>query len=79
MNVLTGSQCASCEQVMQIVANNAAKVDLPFATKAVRVECHRLARCLVPAAVADTPRELVSEILRVANSKIDIALCKAYE
>jgi hypothetical protein len=79
MNVLTGLRYSSCEQVMQIVANNAAKVDLSFATKAVRVECHRLARCLVPAAVADTRRELVSEILRVANSKIDIALCKAYE
>jgi hypothetical protein len=51
----------------------------PLPQKPARVECHRLARCLVPAAVADTRRELVSEILRVANSKIDIALCKAYE
>ena len=79
MNVLTGLRYSSCEQVMQIVANNAAKVDLSFAKKAARVECRRLARCLLPAAVADARRELVSEILRVANSKIDIALCKAYE
>jgi hypothetical protein len=34
MNVLTGSRYASSEQVMQIVANNAAKVDLSFAAKA---------------------------------------------
>jgi|RhiMethySRZTD1v2_1073278.scaffolds.fasta_scaffold1129292_2 hypothetical protein len=79
MNVLTGLRYSSCEQVMQIVANNAAKVDLSFAIRAARVECHRLACSLLPAAVADAMRELVSEILRVAISKIDIALCKAYE
>src|SRR5262245_15050234 len=48
MNVLTGLRYASCEQVMQIVANNAAKVDLSFATKAARVECRVLRAAYCP-------------------------------
>jgi hypothetical protein len=79
MNVLTGSRCASCQQVMQIVANNAAKVDLSVAIKSARIECDRLARSLLRAGVADVLNKLVSEIRRSRSRKSARSLCKAYE
>jgi hypothetical protein len=79
MNVLTGSRCASCEQVMRIVANIAAKVDLSLAIKSARIECDRLARSLLRAGVADALNKLVSEIRRSIWRESARSLCKAYE
>src|SRR4029453_1988427 len=79
MNVLTGLQYSSCEQAMQIVANNAAKVDLSFAIRAVRIECDRLARLLLRAGVAGALNKLVSEICRSRLRESARSLCKAYE